>query len=217
MYHYLCDKEFEQSMRQFCGKTMQDLCRTLRKDHDIGAGFALVGSGARNLIMQNENGPVDLDYNLEIVRCKDFNDCRGIKQEVQKAFNHVLQNCGLHNCEDSTSALTTKKIQLGKGPSAGFSIDVCIVITNERGNYLRLIHDKTGLASKDRYYWNEARKSNHMKEKTDYIKSQKCWSMVRKRYADTKNRYLTQNDCNHPSFICYVEAVNNIYNYCKTH
>lgn len=25
-------------------------------------------------------------------------------------------------------------------------------------------------------------------------------------------RYLTQNDHNHPSFICYIEAVNNVYN-----
>ena len=28
----------------------------------------MVGSGARNLILQNENNPIDLDYNLEIIR-----------------------------------------------------------------------------------------------------------------------------------------------------
>ena len=52
---------------------MQLLCHYLKEDYDIGANFYLVGSGARNLILQNENSPIDLDYNLEIVRCEDSN------------------------------------------------------------------------------------------------------------------------------------------------
>jgi hypothetical protein len=62
MYHYLDDKEFESKMRTLCGDIMQDLCHILKEDYDIGATFYLVGSGARNLIMQNNNEPVDLDY-----------------------------------------------------------------------------------------------------------------------------------------------------------
>ena len=175
MFHYLDDKEFEHRMRQLCGDIMQDLCRTLREDYNIGANFYLVGSGARNMIMQNGAEPVDLDYNLEMVRCDDFNDCRAIKTAVQNAFNDVLRDYDLDDCDDSTSALTTKKIHFTKGVSTEFSIDICIVITNDSGNYERLIHEKTGWSCWDRYYWNEAPNSANIKKKADYIKSHGRW------------------------------------------
>ena len=212
MFHYLDDKGFAHRMRQLCGEIMQELCQTLREDYDIGANFYLVGSGGKNMIMQNGAEPVDLDYNLEIVWCEDFNNCRAIKTAVQNAFNDVLRDYEFDDCDDSTSALTTKKIHFTKGVSTEFSMDVCIVVMNGRSNYERLIHEKTGWLYYDRYYWNEAPNSANIKGKADYIKEQCCWSMVRDQYQDIKNRYLAWNDHNHPSFICYVEAVNNVYN-----
>lgn len=216
MYHYLEDKEFEHSIRQLCGDIMQELCHTLNEDHDIGAMFYLVGSGARNMIMQNGNEPVDLDYNLEVVRCENFDDCKAIKTAVQNALNEALWDYNLPDCDDSTSALTTKKIHFTQGNPTEFSMDVCIVVMNDRGNYERLIHEKTGWTYWDRYFWNEAPNSAHIKEKANYIKSHNCWTLVRERYADIKNHYLRLGDHNHPSFICYVEAVNNVYNQIRT-
>lgn len=49
-------------------------------------------------------------------------------------------------------------------------------------------------------------------KKADYIKSKGKWALVRKQYKKIKNKYLTSNDYNHSSFICYIEAVNNVYN-----
>ena len=144
MYHYLDDKEFVSKMRNLCGDIMQDLCHILKEDYDIGATFYLVGSGARNLIMQNNNEPADLDYNLEIIRCEDFEDCRYIKECVRKSFNKALKVNDLDDCNDSTVP--------GK------------------------------------------------------------WMLVRQQYEKIKNMYLIRNDYNHPSFVCYVEAVNNVYN-----
>lgn len=46
---------------------MQDLYHYLKEDHDIGTIFYLVGNGARNLIMQNDPIPIDLDFNLGIL------------------------------------------------------------------------------------------------------------------------------------------------------
>ena len=46
----------------------------------------------------------------------------------------------------------------------------------------------------------------------EYIKEKGKWQLVRSQYLDIKNRYLRQNDHDHPSFICYIEAVNNVYN-----
>ena len=212
MYHYLDDKEFVSKMRTLCGEIMQDLCHILKEEYDIGSTFYLVGSGARNFIMQNNNEPVDLDYNLEIIRCEDFEDCRYIKECVRKAFNKALNLNDLNDCEDSTSSLTSKLIHFTKGNDTEFRLDVCITVRDEDDSYYRLIHNKTGFVFYDEYYWNIAPDSKKIKEKVKYLKSCGKWNLVRQQYERIKNMYLTYNDNNHPSFICYVEAVNNVYN-----
>lgn len=212
MYHYVEDKEFVSRMRNLCGNIMQDLCHTLKEEYDIGATFYLVGSGAKNLIMQNASEPVDLDYNLEIVRCEDYEECRYIKECVRKAFNIVLNDYGLSDCQDSTSSLTTDKVSFREGNVTRFSIDVCIVAKDNQGNIHRLIHEKTGWISSDRYFWNIAPNSKNIMGKAKFIKENGKWQKVREQYEMIKNRYLYQNDHDHPSFICYIEAVNNVYN-----
>lgn len=212
MYEYVNDKQFLSRMRSLCGDIMQDLCHTLKEEYDIGASFYLVGSGAKNLIMQNANRPIDLDYNLEITRIDDWEDCRNIKECVRKAFNTVLRKHGWNDCEDSTSSLTTEKRCFTQGNDTDFSIDVCIVCEDVDGNYHRLIHEKTGFSYYDKYFWNQAPNSRRLKEKADYIKSKGKWALVREQYKRIKNKYLTSNDYNHSSFICYIEAVNNVYN-----
>lgn len=210
MYEYVDDKQFLSCMRSLCGDIMQDLCHTLKEEYDIGSSFYLVGSGARNLILQNANQPIDLDYNLEITRIDDWDDCRNIKECVRKAFNIVLREYGWNDCEDSTSSLTTEKRCFQKGNDTGFSIDVCIVCEDVDGNYHRLIHDKR--CSPNRYFWNQAPNSRNIREKAKYIKEKGKWELVREQYKKFKNKYLTSNDYNHSSFICYIEAVNNVYN-----
>ena len=211
MYEYVDDKQFLSRMRSLCGDIMQDLCHTLKEEYDIGSSFSLVGSGARNLILQNSNQPIDLDYNLEITRIDDWEDCQNIKECARKAFNTVLREYGWSDCEDSTSSLTTEKRHFLNGNDTEFSIDVCIVCEDD-GNYYRLIHEKRGFTYFDRYFWNQAPCSRGLKGKADYIKSNGKWALVRAQYKTIKNRYLTSNDYNHPSFICYIEAVNNVYN-----
>lgn len=210
MYEYVDDKQFLSCMRSFCGDIMQDLCHTLKEKYDIGSSFYLVGSGARNLILQNSNQPIDLDYNLEITRIDDWDDCRNIKECVRKAFNIVLREYEWNDCQDSTSSLTTEKRCFQKGNDTGFSIDVCIVCEDVDGNYHRLIHDKRRFPN--RYFWNQAPNSRNIREKAKYIKEKGKWELVREQYKKIKNKYLTSNDYNHSSFICYIEAVNNVYN-----
>ena len=212
MYHYLDDKKFVSKMRTLCGDIMKDLCHILKEEYDMGSTFYLVGSGARNLIMQNNNEPVDLDYNLEITRCEDFEDCRYIKECVRKAFNKALNLNDLSDCNDSTVPLTTELIWFTNGNSTKFKMDVCITVRDEDDNYYRLVHEKTGFVLHDRYFWNIAPNSKRINEKVDYIKKRGKWTLVRQQYEKIKNMYLVRNDYNHPSFICYVEAVNNVYN-----
>lgn len=212
MFDYVKDKEFLSRMRNLCGEIMQDFCHCLKEDYDIGAGFFLVGSGARNIIVQNASLPIDLDYNLEIVRCEDFEDCRFLKECARKSFNKVLKEHGWGDCDDSTSSLTTEKRHFLKGNPTEFSMDVCIVCRDIEEDFYRLIHKKTGWSYYDQYYWNEAPHSAGIQKKAKYIKKRGKWQLVRAQYLDIKNRYLQRNDHDHPSFICYIEAVNNVYN-----
>ncbi len=212
MYHYVEDKKFVSRMRVLCGEIAQDLCHYLKEDYGIGSVCYLVGSGAKNLITQNNSEPIDLDYNLEITKCEDFENCRTIKEAVRKSFNKALNEHDLSDCQDSTSSLTTEQIYFTKGNNTKFSIDVCIVCSDEEDNLYRLIHDKTGFTIYDQYHWDMAPNSKNVRQKASYIKHKGDWQLVREQYLNIKNRYLQRNDHNHPSFICYLEAVNNVYN-----
>lgn len=216
MFRYVEDKLFLSRVREVCGKIMQLLCRILNEEYGIGAQFNLVGSGGRNLVTQNESEPIDLDYNLEIVRCENIRDGRRIKECVRKAFNKALRkasNYDLGDCDDSTSALTMKKLYFTDTENkTKFSMDVCIVRTDENGQKYRLIHQKTGFTPSDRYYWIPAPNAKEMRKRADAIKKAGKWAEVRERYLDIKNNYLNRNDHDHPSFVCYIEAVNNVYN-----
>ena len=212
MFNYVEDKEFLSCVRKLCGKIMQDFCHYLKEDYNIGTIFYLVGSGAKNLIVQNASLPIDLDYNLEIVRCEDYEDCKFIKECARKSFNKALNEHSWKDCEDSKSSLTTGKVHFVKGNPTEFSMDVCIVCKDTEEHFYRLIHKKTGLTYRDQYYWNEALHSARIQEKAKYIKKRGKWQLVREQYLNIKNRYLQQNDYDHPSFICYIEAVNNVYN-----
>ena len=89
-------------------------------------------------------------------------------------------------------------------------MDICIVCEDTDGNYHRLIHDKRCFPNG--YFWNQAPNSRNIREKAKYIKEKGKWTLVREQYLRIKNQYLTSNDYNHASFICYIEAVNNVYN-----
>ena len=147
---------------------MQELCHVLKEEFDIGATPRLIGSGSRKLITQNGNESCDLDYDLEINKCYDYEDCRYIKESVRKSFNFVLHRHNWGDCSDSVHSLGTENRFFTKCTNkTPFSIDVGIVCRDEDGNYYRLIHNRNW--ARDEYYWNQARDSREVKKKCRYI------------------------------------------------
>lgn len=213
MYHYIQDKEFLKRLRGTCGDIVNQLAQSINNDSVMTVKAFLVGSGARNLITQNENEAIDLDYNLCIVSTKSINilDGHEIKEYVRKQFNKVLNVNGWGNCHDSTSVFTTEERVFKKGNQTGFKIDLAITC-KYHNNWQRLIHQKTGFVNLDRYYWNEVQDSGRLEEKVRALKSENLWGEVWRIYREKKDLYLCKNDHNHPSFVIYVETVNQIYN-----
>lgn len=70
------------------------------------------------------------------------------------------------------------------------------------------VSDALGL---DQYTWNEVPNSHQVKDRADKLKRAGLWQKVRDRYLEKKNMYLFRPDHNHPSFVVYVEAVNEVY------
>lgn len=105
---------------------------------------------------------------------------------------------------------TTERRHFTQGNATEFSIDVAIVAEG-RNQWYRLIHEKTGFAAYDRYYWNEAPSSEGLSARVAKLKQTHLWTEVRDAYLEKKNMYLRRQDRNHPSFNVYIEAVNEVY------
>lgn len=212
MYHYVEDKQYLKKLKSTCSDIINQLVQAINNDDIMRVEAHLVGSGAKNLVTQNANEPVDLDYNLCIIECYEFsiNDGRAIKEYIQNMFNVILNNNGWGDCKDSTSVLTTEFREYTHGNKTPFSIDLGIVIYNH-GSWKRLIHRKTGNVRYDEYYWNDIPHSHGLDKRIEKIKANDLWLEVRKTYLEKKNLYLSRQDHNHPSFICYIESVNEVY------
>ena len=144
MYHFIEDKDFLKKLRSTCSNIVNQLVQRINNDSVMTVEAHLVGSGARKLETQNSNEPVDLDYNLNILKTHeiDINDCRKIKEYVRKQFNIILNNNGWEDCQDSTSVLSTEYRHFKHGNQTSFKIDLAIVGESQKG-WSRLIHDKT--------------------------------------------------------------------------
>jgi hypothetical protein len=211
MYYYVEDKEFLSRGRRCCSELLTEVKELLYQEYDINIQFTLIGSGARNMVTQNEDEAIDYDYNFNVINY----DCslKELKDRTIEACNKILTNKELRHVDDSTSSITTKPIHFTDDPSIEFRIDIALISKNDDHQFQRLIHDKRFFPN--RYYWVPAPNSKDYQEKAKAIKQVGAWNLVRDAYLNLKNHYLTSNDYVHPSFICYIEAVNNIYNQLK--
>lgn len=213
MYRHVTDKEYLKQTYSICADIVNQLVQNLKK-YGIKSRMSVVGSKKRGLITQNEKEPIDYDFNLWIESVENLNyvnNPRELKGIIINAFNEVLEWNDWETCDDSTSAITTKQMVLKKGNKTPFSIDVCIVREDGCGNWYRLIHRKTGFITYDQYSWQPGPTTREIFKKEEYLKSG-YWMRVREAYIDKKNMYLTRQEMeNHPSYNCYIEAVNEVY------
>lgn len=211
MYHYINDKIFLKEMRRECSDVINRLVQNINKSNHLKVKMQLVGSGGRNLVTQNGDEPIDLDYNLHIVKILDENyNEKMIKEYIRDEFNKILELKKWGTCNDSKSVLTTKKKRVSKNNKTLVSIDLAITCTLNN-KVQRLIHEKTGDTNTDRWYWNEVPNSNKINKKAKCIKKRGHWLDLRAKYLEKKNKYLKEQDYNHPSIVCYIEAINEIY------
>lgn len=200
--------------RRDCAEVLTQLCDMLKKEKGIIAQFTLIGSGARNMVTRNGNGPFDLDYNLGIIKAPEiyWKEPRKLKDTVRIYLDKASGLKCFSESQNSTVALTAL-LHFEDEPQVEFSFDVAIVARNSKGSLCRLVNNKHYYMGgvQGQYIWNKVKKSHNIKEKSDCIKKKGKWLDVRRRYVDLKKQYLSRQDRDHPSFIVYIEAVNQIY------
>ena len=78
------------------------------KEKGISAQFILVGSGARNMVARNDDGPFNLDYNLEIIKTPEgyWNGLRGLKNTIHILLDKAAGLKCFSKSQDSPSCLT---------------------------------------------------------------------------------------------------------------
>ncbi len=209
MYEYVNRAEVKK-YQEFCFKTLTSLCASL-KEYDIIAQPVLIGSGARNLVTRNGDSPFDLDYNLVISKMSSTykQDLFQLKNRIMTLLNSEFDQTLFSDAKDSTSVITSI-LHFQDTPQVKFSFDIGIVIKNSQGNFCRLIHQKRGYPH-GTFTWCEVPSSSKVGEKASAIKKAGKWNDVRQRYLKLKNQYLSTGDRNHPSFVVYVEAVNEAF------
>lgn len=217
-YEYVSEKEVK-PYRSECSRILTELRDYLNEEYGIITQFFLVGSGshARKLVMRNGNASFDLDYNLMVISSLEeyWHNPQCLKNRVRDSLNLILR--GNRSCvvrggqfsdgKDSRSVITALMYTPGILSQVAFSFDLAILAKDKDGTYYRLLHDK----GSNNYHWGEAPSVHDIRKKADAIKSKRHWDEVRKRYKDKKNMYLERQDKNHPSYIVYVETINDVY------
>lgn len=211
MYFYVENKTITKQMRNLSSKLLRELRDKLNSEAGINTQIRIVGSGSHNLVTRNGDENADVDYNLRIIDSPNYNG-RWVKETIRKTFNKVLNDNGLEDCQDSKSVLTVTGIPLSNADIMSFSMDLGIVRENDQTKkIMRLVHFKTGSIQTDQYSWEEIPDSDSVKAKEEAIKKAGCWAEVRDRNLELKNTYLRNRDYDHPSYVVYIEAINEVY------
>lgn len=179
----------------------------------INAILYPIGSGERHLVtrlvINDEFQPFDLDFNLEInllTLPKKYRNLKELKNIIIVNLNKITENRDFFsNSQDSTSVISVP-LHFKNSKKIKFSFDLAIVSRNTYGNLQRLIHDKKN----ENFIWTPAKNSKDFKKKAEKLKTPQLWNQVRKHYLNLKNQFI--NDCHHPSFVCYIMAINEVYN-----
>ena len=208
MYEYVGWKLVQRYDRK-CRKILEELRQVLREEYGIDSQISLVGSGARNMVTRNGNGPFDLDYNLILQSYpKEFNhDLGRLKRDIRETLTSISRGVNFFRGEDSHSVITMLLASpASKAPV--FHADLAILSKNVDGDFQRLIHNKQLLSGG--YTWNKLRDSNRVGRRAAMLRQQGYWAEVYKAYLNRKNWYLRSLH-DRTSFQVYVETVNEVF------
>ena len=206
MYKEPKNKALVSRARRECTSIAKEVERILRVEYKIPCQVSLVGSGKRKMILLNgKDKHIDFDFNMFIYNGFKYNPVE-LRRIVRLVFNRVLNERGLRDVADSTTSLTTKMMYFPDDPlETMFHIDLAIV-TIENGCLQRMKYNK----KQNSVIWNKSANLKTFSKKEKAV-HKTCSQMILQTYIEKKNLHIN-DEKNHPSFNCYIEAINQLYN-----
>lgn len=192
--------------RQEFQRIIENIRKYIR-EQGVTFTYNLIGSAKRNLVLCHENKGYDCDYKITIQTNVDDMKEEQLKKMFMDAFNKVVIAMGYSNCNDSTQAITIKKVipnesRIEKG------YDVIITKELEDGTHI-LRNDKQG--NHNTYHFVQMRDTQNFHNNFAKIKGNDMWQELRKRYK--KKREDNQNmpeEQQKKGFQLLSEAVNEV-------
>lgn len=170
-----------------------------RKQHGLTFNFNLVGSAKRNMVVRHHNKGFDLDYQLFLQKNKQGLTERQIKNILKILFDKYFPS-DFNNCEDSTSAITIKKVLKDK-----IEIGYDIVILKSTGNICEIIRRKG-----QEYFWNELPDTKNYISNLSKIKGP-LWARLKNIYGQKiVQKHYGQKYQDKKSFQILNEAINEV-------
>lgn len=205
MYKYVSRKEVRPH-RELCVDLLHQMKAELRKKNNIRMDIRSIGSGAANMVTSNGCGSYDLDYNLVFHKLsEDYLKDPGKLKELIRSSLDALRPKTFSRGKDSTSSITFLERSENR-KKVRFKLDVAI-IWQRRKERLCLIHDKV----QGQFIWDTRKDLEAVGMKVAAITKSGRRNELRDVYLRLKNQYLVRGDTDHPSFIVYAEAVNEVY------
>lgn len=185
MYIYVT-KEETRPFRYYCQEVLNELQKKLRETHSIVVQSSLAGSGARNMVTRNGEGPFDLDFNLMILSApREYEESpQKLKEVIRRTLDDLIRKKCSYG-KESTSSIKYI-IHSVDGKKVEIYFDVAVLRRDEEsGDILRLIHDKKNEVT----YWNQKPDEKNLDFYELVIKKAGCWKAVRDLYLEKKNMY----------------------------
>ena len=197
MLEYISKKAIKESK---CKQIFTNVIHKVQKDirnEGVTFSYNLVGSAKRNMIIAYPNKPFDCDYQIFLQKNKKQLSPKLIKEKLIASFNENLPQ-GFKSCENSTTAITIKKVDTDS--KIAFSYDIVIIDANS--NPPLIIRRNENI-----YTWNELPDMRDYATNLSKIKGAEMWKILREHYlqkreAQSHGKYPTKK-----SFQIFNEAL----------
>lgn len=211
MFEYVSKTEY-QPVREELEGIINRVQKEMRTKYNTSFQFRLIGSGKRHLITRvvDGNGGYDFDYNLILPTPEEGYYLAGVvKRQFMESFKNALKGTKYSNPQDSTSAITIKVVDK-KNKRIEHSCDFAIIYYDEdsvENGYYYLRNNK----NQGNYSFEPRILSRNFEKKlSEILEYRNGWNWIREEYLKLKNR---NHDINKRSFVLYLEAVSNVFNW----
>ena len=165
--------------------------------------FTPIGSSSRNMITYDAKSNIgfDFDINIEVNDDNEDFEPKEIRTIIRNAIDRIAPRYGYKCCDDSTRALTIKKVNTFSSRII-HSCDFAIVYncTDGRQQYIRFNKDN------NYYSWEYQGKGFvGLNKKIDWLKKKSLWGKLQDYYIKKKN--ANENPDKHSRSI-FAESIN---------